>query len=98
MSEQRRRRLTRDSDGGELEPLLNLSVLEPWRSNVVPSGHCAGRRGPAGPPAAPRRATARTLLLRLERHLKSPSPSHSGKILCQFGITGRLTDWQTVTV
>ena len=30
--------------------------------SLIPSGHCAGRRGPAGPPAAPRRATARTLL------------------------------------
>ena len=29
--------------------------------SLIPSGHCAGRRGPAGPPAAPRRATARTL-------------------------------------
>ena len=47
-----------DSDS-ELEPLPD-SEPSGLRSNVIPSGHCAGRRGPAGPPAAPRRATART--------------------------------------
>ena len=45
------------------EPFTELCVMftSLLGGSLIPSGHCAGRRGPAGPPAAPRRATARTL-------------------------------------
>ena len=51
MSEPRRRRPGLTRTAANLN--LNLSVLEPWRSNAIQSGHCAGRRGPAGAPGGP---------------------------------------------